>query len=168
MQTLFAPGGEQEETLKKYVVHLTVDERAELEALTRRGSAKARRLKHALILLAADDGDTDDEIAVKFRTHANTVQRVRQRFVEEGLESALSEKPRPGKVPLLDGHQEAHLIALACSGPPEGRVQWTMQLLADKLVELGIVESISDETVRRVLKRGKSSPGCTDSGAFPA
>jgi transposase len=154
--------------LKKYVVDLTADERAGLEALTGKGSGKARRLKHALILLAAADGDIDNEIASKLRVHANTVQRVRQRFVEEGLEPALNEKPRPGKTPLLDGHQEAHLIALACSSPPEGRVQWTMQLLANKLVDLGVVESISDETVRRVLKGGKSSPGFTGSGASRA
>jgi transposase len=168
MQTLPAPGGEQEELLKKYVVHLTADERAELEALTRKGSGKARRLKHALVLLAADDGETDAEIASKLRVHANTVHQVRRRFVEEGLDPALSERPRPGKTPLLNGHQEAHLIALACSNPPEGRVQWTMQLLANKLVELCVVPSISDETVRRVLKRGKSSPGFTASGASRA
>lgn len=151
--------------MKKFVVHLTADERADLEALSRKGSGKARRLKHAMVLLAADDGDIDAEIAAKLRVHSNTVQRVRQRFVEEGLEAALSEKPRPGKTPLLDGHQEAHLIVLACSTPPEGRVQWTMQLLANKLVELGVVEGISDETLRRTLKRGKSNPGFTDSGA---
>ena len=167
MQTLVL-GGEQEGALKKYLVDLTADERAELEALTSKGSSKARRLKHALVLLAADDGDIDAEIAQKLRIHRNTVLRVRQRFVEEGLASALSERPRPGKTPLLDGHQEAHLIALACSSPPEGRVQWTMQLLANKLVELGVVGSISDETVRRALKRGRSSPGFTGSGASPA
>lgn len=155
MQTLSVPGGEQEESLKKYIVHLTDEERTDLEGLSRRGSGKARRLKHALVLLAANDGGLDDDIANKLRVHTNTVQRVRQRFVEEGLEAALSEKPRPGKTPLLDGHQEAHLIALACSSPPAGRVQWTMQLLAGKLIELGIVPSISDETVRRMLKRGR-------------
>src|SRR6266498_4489574 len=168
MQTLFAPGGEQEEPLKKYIVQLTADERAELEGLTRKGSGKARRMKHALVLLAADDGDLDAEIAKKLRLHVNTVQRVRQRFVEEGLDAALSERPRPGKMPVLDGHQEAHLIALACSNPPEGRVQWTMQLLANKLVKLRVVPSISDETVRRVLKRGKSNPGFAASGASRA
>jgi transposase len=167
MQTL-ALGGEQEAALKKYLVDLTADERAELEALTAKGSSRARRLKHALVLLAADDGDIDAAIAQKLRIHPNTVLRVRQRFVEEGLEPALSERPRPGKALLLDGHQEAHLIALACSSPPEGRVQWSMQLLANKLVELGVVESISDETVRRVLKRGRSSPGFTGSGASRA
>ena len=155
--------------MKKYVIDLTADERAELGTLTRRGSAKARRLKHALILLAAADGDADDQIASRLRVHPNTVQRVRRRFVEEGLAAALSEKPRPGKTPLLDGRQEAHLIALACSTPPEGRVQWTMQLLANKLVELKLVPSISDETVRRVLvKKGMSSPGNTASGASQA
>src|SRR5216683_1000045 len=99
MQTLPAPGGEQEELLKKYVVHLTADERTELEGLTRKGSGKARRLKHALVLLAADDGETDAEIASKLRVHTNTVHQVRRRFVEEGLAPALSERPRPGKTP---------------------------------------------------------------------
>jgi hypothetical protein len=85
--------------------------------------------------------------------------------VEEGLEAALSERPRPGKARLLSGRQEAHLIALACSEPPAGRARWTMQLLAGRLVELRIVERISDDTVRRTLKRGRSSPGSASSGA---
>src|SRR5712691_3691003 len=106
MQTLPAPGGEREKRLKKCVVHLIADERAELEGLTRRGSGKARRLKHALVLLAADDGDTDVEIASKLRVHANTEHPVRRRFVEDGLDPALSKRQRPGKAPLLDGHQE--------------------------------------------------------------
>lgn len=155
--------------MKKYVVKLTPQERDGLDGLTRKGTAKARRLKRALVLLAAADGDKDEEIAAKARVHRTTVEQIRKRFVEEGLEAALSEKPRPGKTPLLDGHQEAHLIALACSTPPEGRAQWTMQLLADRIVELKVVPSISDETVRRVLvKKGKSNPGSTVNGASPA
>lgn len=164
---MLAPAGSKEEVLKKYIVRLAAEERSLLEALTTKGSAKARRLKRALILLAADDGDTDEVIATKIRVHPNSVQRVRERFVEEGLASALSERPRPGKAPLLGGHQEAYLVALTCSSPPAGRVQWTMQLLADRLVELKVVDSISDETVRRTLKRGTSSPGNARSGASP-
>ena len=154
--------------MRKYLVKLTEEERADLLVLTSKGKAGARRIKRALILLGADDGAIDEEIAVRVRVATRSVERVRQRFVTEGLEPALSERPRPGKALLLDGHQEAHLIALACSSPPEGRVQWTMQLLANKLVELGVVPSISDETVRRALKRGRSSPGFTGSGASPA
>lgn len=151
--------------MKKYVVRLTDEERAELEALTSKGASKARRLKHALVLLAADDGDGDEAIAAKVRVSVNSVARVRQRFVEEGLAAALNERPRPGKARLLDGRQEVYLIALTGTTPPAGRAQWTMQLLADKLVELNVVESISDETVRRALKRGTSNPGNTRSGA---
>lgn len=157
----------QETTLKKYVVELTPAERDELEALTRRGTTSARRLKRALVLLAADDGDTDEVIARKARVHRTTVEELRKRCVEEGLEVALSERPRPGKPRLLDGKQEAHLLALACSQPPNGRVRWTMQLLADQLVELKIVERISDETVRQTLKKGMSNRGSVKSGASP-
>lgn len=164
-QTVPCQAGGKEAPLKKYVVELSPEERADLEALTRKGATNARRLKRALILLAADDGVIDEEIAAKVRVHRTTVEHIRQRFVEEGLDAALSERPRPGKARLLDGRQEAHLIALACSDPPAGRVSWTMQLLADRLVELGIVERISDETVRRTLKRGRSSPGSASSGA---
>jgi transposase len=153
--------------LKKYVVALEPKQRAELEALTTRGQASARRLKRALILLAAADGDRDEAIAAKVRVHANTVQRIRQRFVEESLDVALSERPRPGKARKLAGPQEAFVIALACTDAPEGRQTWTMQLLADRLVELNLVESICDETVRRTLKRGTSSPGSAKSGASP-
>jgi len=140
--------------MKKYVVKLTSEERAALVALTTKGSTKARRLRRALILLAADDGDTDAAIAAKLRTDPTTVARIRQRFVEESLDAALAERPRPGKARQLDGRQEAYLVALACSQPPAGRDQWTMQLLAERLVELGVVATISDETVRRTLKRG--------------
>jgi transposase len=153
--------------LKKYIVELEPQARRELEALTKRGSSSARRIKRALILLAAADGETDETIAAKVRTHPNTVQRIRQRFVEESLQAALSERPRPGKARKLAGPEEAFLIALACTDAPEGRQTWTMQLLADRLVELKLVESISDDTVRRTLKRGTSSPGSAGSGASP-
>jgi transposase len=155
----------REEQLKRYVVRLTPDEKRQLETLTAGGSAKVRRFKRALILLAANAGETDEVIAAKVRVHALTVERVRKRFVEESLEAALSERPRLGKPRLLKGRQEAYLVALACSQPPAGRAQWSMQLLADQFVELGVVGSISDETVRRALKRGISSPGSEGSGA---
>lgn len=153
--------------MKRYKVELTEEERTKLDALTTKGSAKARRIKRALILLAADDGDADETIAGKVRVGTATVERVRKRFVLESLDVALSERQRPGKPRLLDGRQEAHVIALACSEPPAGRARWTLQLLADRLVELDIVESICDETVRQTLKRGTSSPGCTSAGASP-
>jgi transposase len=154
--------------LKKYIVKLTDEERFELLGLTSKGASKARKMKHALILLAADDGDRDQEIAAKVRVSVHSVARVRQRFVEEGLAAALSERPRPGKARLLNGRQEVYLIALTGTTPPAGRAQWTMQLLADRLVELEVVESISDETVRRALKRGISNPGNARNGASQA
>ena len=149
------------------MVELSPEERHELELLTRRGTVSARRMKRALALLAAADGDRDEQIAEKVRVHRTTVEELRKRFVEEGLVAALSERPRPGKAPLLDGKQEAYLVALACSRPPDGRAKWTMQLLANRLVALEVVESISDETVRRTLKRGLSSRGSARNGASP-
>lgn len=140
---------------KKYVVALTAAERDSLEALTRRGSAKVRRLKRALALLAVDAGDSDVVAAGKARLSVDTVERLRRRCVEGGLEAALGERPRPGAARALDGKQEAHLVALACTAPPPGRKRWTMQLLADKLVACGVAAPVSDETVRRALKRGR-------------
>jgi transposase len=151
--------------LRKYKIELTLAERAELVALTTKGRSSARRIKRALILLASDEGDGDEAVAAKARVHRNTVEQIRKRFVMEGLAAALSERPRPGKAPLLVGRKEAMLIALTGSAPPAGRAQWTMKLLADRLVELEVVESISDETVRRTLKKGMSSPGNTRNGA---
>ncbi len=152
---------------KKYIVELTQEERSRLRELTRKGECKARRLKRALVLLSADEGKVDREIAAEVRVHEVTIERLRRRFVEEGLEAALSEKPRPGKAPKLDGHQEAMLVALACSDPPGGRAKWTMQLLADRLVEMTELGSISDETVRVALKKGGVSPGSASGGASP-
>jgi transposase len=139
---------------KRYIVDLTADERAGLRALLNKGAAPARRLTRARILLLADEGGTDPEIAAALHVHRATVERTRRRFVEGGgVERALSDRPRPGGRPKLGGKGEAHLVALACSAPPEGRSRWTMQLLADRLVELKLVEAISDETVRRTLKK---------------
>lgn len=154
--------------MKKYIVELTPEERAQLVELTTKGACKARRLKRALVLLGADEGATDAALAGRARVHAGTVERIRRRFVEEGLEAALSERPRPGQAPKLGGRREAYLLALACSAPPKGRRRWTMQLLADRLVTLGVVERVSDETVRVTLKKGASSPGSASSGASPS
>lgn len=144
---------------KRYIVDLTEPERTHLRELTKRGKVSARKLTRAHILLQAADGTIDTRIAETLHVSVSTIERTRRRFVEEGLTAALTERPRPGGQPKLDGTQEAHLVALACSQPPTGRERWTMQLLADRLVELGVVATISDETVRRTLKKGGSSPG---------
>jgi transposase len=149
---------------KKYIVTLTEDERVMLETLTKTGKRAARTIAHAHILLHADAGRTDQAIAAALRVGTATVERVRKRFVLEGLEAALTERPRPGSKPLLDGHAEAVLVAWACAAPPDQRKRWTMQLLADKLVEVGEVCSVSDETVRRTLKKTILSPGKSKNG----
>jgi transposase len=152
---------------KRFIVDLTHEERASLAGLLRKGVAPARKLTRARILLLADDGGSDQAIAAALHVHPATVEPTRRRFVEGNLERALTEKPRPGGRAKLDGRQQAFLIALACSQAPEGRSRWTMQLLADQLVELQIVEAISDETVRRTLKKTRSNPGARSSGASP-
>ena len=139
---------------KKYRVDLTTEERTALRALTSRGTTGVRRYKRARALLGAAAGEPDAAIAEKVGLHPATLERLRKRFVEEGLEAALAERPRPGARRKLDGRQEAHLLALACTTPPGGRKRWTMRLLADRLVELRVSERISNETVRRALKRG--------------
>src|SRR5512134_1353036 len=156
--------------LPKYVVRLTVEERAELEDLIRTGKRAASVLIHARILLKTDAGAggpgwDDDRIAEAVECGASTVYRVRQAFVEEGLTAALfRKKPTGRQYRKLDGAQEAHRIALACGAPPAGRNHWTLRLLADRLVELDVVESISPECVRMTLKKTNSSPGCARSG----
>jgi transposase len=144
---------------KVYVVDLTKEEKAELLELVGKGEARARKMNRAHILLLANEGRTDKDIAQALHTSPSTVERTRRRFVEGGLERALNESPRPGGKRKLTGKQEAYLVALACSDPPEGKKRWSMQLLADRLVELEIVEEISDETVRRTLKKGSLSRG---------
>jgi transposase len=150
---------------KRYIVDLTSEERASLEAITRKGKAAARSIRRAQTLLLADEGLTDAAIAFRLNIGHATVERTRQRFVLEGLHAALSEKPRPGGTRKLDGKQEALLVALACSAPPEGRDTWSMQLLADRLVTLGVVETLSDETVRRRLKETNCNRGGRSAGA---
>ena len=158
--------------MKKFKVTLTADERQSLHALIATGKAAASKLVHARILIKADASDDglhwpDWRIADALEVGIDTVERVRRRFVEQGFDAALDRKkrltpPRPVK---MDGRAEARLIALACSPPPEGRARWTMKLLADKLVELEVVESISDETVRVTLKKTSCGPIARSSGA---
>ncbi len=151
---------------KTWRVDLSDEERATLDALLRKGKASARRLTRARVLLLAADDRPDDEVAAVLRTSRSTVERLRKRFVHEGLEAALTEKPRPGAAPVLDTKGTATLLALACSNPPEGRTCWTLQLLADELVERKVVGAISDETVRRTLKKTGWRPGSASPGAF--
>jgi transposase len=143
----------EDEIRKLYVVELAAEERARLEALTAKGKASARRIARAHVVLRADAGLTDGAIAAGLGIWPSTVERLRRRCVEEGVEAALSDRPRPGGARKLDGKAEAFLVATACSTPPDGRRAWTMQLLADRLVAVGLVDAVSDETVRRALKQ---------------
>jgi len=144
---------------KRYLVSLTEEEHKHLKALTSKGRIGVRQYKRARILLLAGEGRPDAEIASLVGVGRSTVERVRQRFVLEGLQAALKERARPGARPKLDAKGQAVLVALAQSAPPPGRKGWTLQLLADKLVELQVVESLSGETVRRVLKKIACVPG---------
>jgi transposase len=142
----------------RYRVTLTAAERCQLEALVSAGRGAVRKIKRAQILLAADAGSTDEAIATHVSVGTSTVYRVKQRFVEDGLERALTELPRPGAVRKLDVGDESLLCALACSSPPAGRSLWTLQLLAEQLVRLTVHTSISDETVRRRLNEMRLKP----------
>ncbi len=149
---------------KKYIVQLSFEERDELKDLINTGKAAAYKRKHAEILLKADispEGDAwnDAQISQAFEVSISTIERVRQRLVEEGLEAALNRaKQTKIRNKTLDGEQEAHLVALTCSEAPEGRARWTLRLLADKMVELEYVDNVSHETVRQVLKKNKIKP----------
>jgi transposase len=150
---------------KRYHVTLTPEERAELERMVSAGRAAARKLAHARVLLKADEAEggpgwTDGQIAEALDVGLSTVYRVRQRFVEDGLEAALVRQPTSRTYARrLDGAGEARLTALACSAPPDGRKRWTLGLLADRVVALGHAEALSYETVRRVLKKVGPSRG---------
>lgn len=150
---------------KRIEIRLSAEDRRVLRQLTRKGVVSARKLNRARILLLVDEGRAESDISQILGTSGNTVWRTKQRYNEGGLDWALNDEPRPGAPPKLNGKQEAFLVALACSDAPEGRETWTMQLLADKLVELDLVTSISDETVRTVLKKTTSSPGKSKPGA---
>ena len=147
---------------KKYRVTLSDEERDELTALIRKGKAAARKLAHARVLLQIDEsefgsGSTDEQTAQALHLSTRTVERVRERFVEQGLAAALLPKPSTRRYErAFDGAQEARLIALACSAPPEGKSRWTLRLLAEQAVELRIVDTVSHESVRQTLKKTNS------------
>ncbi len=143
---------------KKYLVDLSSDECEELRQLVKRGKHSSRKVTRARILLLASTGSTDEQIVAAVCCGINTVERTRRRFVEESLE-CLKERPRRGQARKLTGKQEAHLVAVACSTPPTGRARWTLQLLADKVVELKFTDSIARETVRQALKKTNLNPG---------
>ena len=138
---------------KKYIVHLTDDQRHHLNTLLRKGKHSARKLNRARILLLTAANLTDDQVAQQVGVTAQTVRNTRKRFAEQGLTEALAEKPRTGRPEKLSARAEAYAIAIACAQPPLGRTQWTMQLIADKLVEFKLVDSISDEAIRLRLKK---------------
>ena len=148
--------------MDKYRIDLTAEERTALEHLVSTGKAAARRLIHARILLHADhDVCSDEEIVSALEISVRTIERVRKRFVTEGFEAAIDHRPqppRPDKIK-IKGDVEQKLVTLACSDPPRGRCQWTLQLLADEIVVLGLVDTISTETVRQALKKMTSSRG---------
>lgn len=155
--------------MKKYIIRLTLAERERLQAMVQKGKAAAYSIKHADILLKADaDGAarTDQRIAEGFGCHVRTVENVRRRCVLQGREAALERKKqaRPRRERKLDGEGEARLVGLACGEPPEGRDRWTLQLLADELVSLEVVDSMSPQTVQRTLKNTSSNPAVSNAG----
>ena len=150
--------------VKRYRVTLTDEERARLRDLTGKGTASARMVRRAQTLLLAAEERTDEAIASALHIGVATVERTRRRCVEEGPEAALAERPRPGARPKLGPKARAFVVALACTRPPEGRKRWTMQLLADRVVELQVVPDITDEAIRLLLKRTSSSRGSRSSG----
>jgi hypothetical protein len=162
----------KEISVKTYVVRLSNEERQQLETLSRKGKSPARRLLKARILLKADvseagEGWSDSRIIAALDTSPSMVYRVRKQLVEEGLEAVLSRKQRemPAIAPIFDGEKEAKLIALACSKPPKGYARWTLRLLENKVVELGIVDRASDSTIWRTLKKTLSGPIAASTGS---
>jgi len=152
--------------MKKYIVRLSGEERKTLKKLLTSGRGPARMFTRARILLKADQSDdgpawSDEKISEAFDVTVQTVERVRKQLVEEGFESVLSRREYKQKVSRkkIDGEVEAHLVALSCSEPPEGRARWTLRLLADKVVELGYLESVSHEAIRQTLKKTKLNRG---------
>jgi len=138
---------------KKYIVDLSGEEREQGLDLISHGKPAARKVTRARILHKADEGLIDSGIAIALNTSVSTVEQIRQRFVEGGLENALNERPGPGQKYKLDGTASAYVVATACSDAPEGHQRWTLRLLADKVVALGLAESVSHETMRQVLKK---------------
>ncbi len=158
--------------MKRYVVELEEQEREALATMTRKGSQRSQKVINALVLLNCDEGEfngrrpTGETIAGVLRISARRVDRVKKRFVEDGLEAALGSRQgrRPKYLRKADGEFEARLVALSCGEPPEGRSQWSLRLLADRAVELGYIDSVSHETVRRVLKKTLSNRGAASAG----
>ena len=153
--------------VSQYKVELAQSERSALIETSGRGKPLARTVKRALALLKADEGLLDREVAEAVSLSVATVARVRRRFVEEGLEAAINDRPRSGRERKLSGRQEAHLVAIACSNAPEGHTNWTLQLLANQVVAMEFAGSISLETVRQILKKTNSNHGRGRSGASP-
>ncbi len=151
----------------KYIVKLTDEQRSELLSLVNKGEHNARIIKRANILMLSDQGKTAPEIVENLPVSRQTVYNIRRRFTQGGLDSALYEKPRPGARRKFQIEQEAYVIALACTEPPEGRERWTLRLLTNKIVELGIVDKVGRETVRRTLKKTFLSRGRRSSGVSP-
>jgi transposase len=149
---------------KTAVVRLTDEQRADLTQRLERSPLTGRQRRRHQILLLADQGRTDEQIVQATGAGLSTVERLRKRYAREGLEAALAEKPRPGAPAKLDGKQEALLVALACSDAPQGHAQWSARLLANRAVALEIVESVSESTVRRLLKKTRSSRGRSGRG----
>ena len=152
---------------EKFTVRLSAEDRSELERLIRSGRSSARVINRARILLKTDAGWSASQVASALDTSERTVFRTKRRYAEEGLDGVLHDRPQANRYRKLDDKGEAHLIALACSDAPEGHDHWTLRLLADQAVELGLVASLSHETVRLRLKKTSSNPGGNSSGAFP-
>ena len=152
---------------EKFAVRLSEEDRTQLERLIRSGQHSARVINRARILLKTDEGWSASQVAAALDTSPRTVFRTKRRYAAEGLDGVLHDHPQANRYRKLDDRGEAHLIALACSDAPEGHDHWTLRLLADKVVELGLVESLSYETVRLRLKKTPSSPGGNSSGASP-
>lgn len=158
--------------MKKYKVTLQLDERSALEAIVQKGSHASRTVVNALILLSCDEGEfqprrmKNEDVAAVLHISMRTIDRVKKRFVEEGLDAALERRPSPRVYqPKADGDFEAHLVALSCGPPPEGFSRWSLRLLADRAVELQYIDSVSYETVRRVLKKTHSNRGRSRAGS---
>ena len=155
----------------KYIVTLTEEERQELRALVQKGQTQGYRIKHAQILLKLDEipenqGWTYEKIKAAYHATPHTISQIAKRFVTGGVEAALGRKEQVNRHKKIDGRVEAHIIAIACSQAPEGRERWTLQLIADELVRLGVVGSISDTAVMETLKKTNLSPGKRRNGAF--
>lgn len=150
---------------KQYTIRLKAKERRQLEEIIKKGTEKVRKITRCRVLLLSEQDKTQGEIADALCISTQTVRNVCLRYLDEGFEAALSEKPRPGKPNIFDGKQKAKITALACSTPPEGRSQWSLRLLADKAVELKLVDSISHTDIGRILKKTKSGRTSSGSGA---